>query len=85
MRKILSLAICVALILTMTAAVALAETATGTGTAKGFGGDITVVVTLDGDAVTDLEITAPDETPTVGGAAIEPLKEAILAAQRSSP
>ena len=80
MKRILSLAICIAMLLTMAGTVALAETATGTGTSKGFGGDITVVVTLDGDVITDLEITAPDETPTVGGAAIEPLKEAILVA-----
>lgn len=54
---------------------------TYTGTAKGFGGDITAEVTVDGDGrITGLKVTGDDETPEVGGAAIEPMTEAILKA-----
>ncbi len=57
---------------------ALAESSY-TGTARGFGGDVTAEVGLD-DAgkVVSLKVTADSETPTVGGAAIEPLVAAIL-------
>lgn len=51
------------------------------GTAKGFGGDVTAKVTVDENGViTDLEVTGDGETPSVGGAAIDPMVEAILAA-----
>lgn len=73
MKKIVSIVLC----LMMLSSIAMAET-TGTGVAKGFGGDITVIVTMDGNTITNVEIDAPDETPEVGGAAIEPLKHAIL-------
>ena len=57
---------------------ALAESSY-TGTARGFGGDVTAEVGLD-DAgkVVSLTVTADSKTPTVGGAAIEPLVAAIL-------
>ena len=42
-----------------------------TATAKGFGGDVTVKVTVDENAVTAVEITGEKETPALGGAAIE--------------
>ena len=42
-----------------------------TGTATGFGGDVTVKVTVDENAVTAVEITGEKETPSLGGAAIE--------------
>ena len=42
-----------------------------TGTATGFGGDVTVKVTVDESAVTAVEITGEKETPALGGAAIE--------------
>lgn len=51
------------------------------GTAKGFGGDVTAEVTIDETGtITDLKVTGDGETPGVGGAAIEPMVEAILAA-----
>ena len=42
-----------------------------TGTATGFGGDVTVKVTVDENTVTAVEITGEKETPALGGAAIE--------------
>ena len=51
------------------------------GTAAGFGGDVTAQVTIDASGkITDLKVTGDGETPSVGGAAIEPMAEAILAA-----
>ncbi len=42
------------------------ETATGTATVKGFGGDITVTVTLVEGNVRDVVIDGPGETPGIG-------------------
>ncbi len=51
-----------------------------TGEADGFGGKITAEVTLDeNNQIVDLTLTGADETPEIGGAALETLKEAILA------
>lgn len=51
------------------------------GKARGFGGEVTATVTLDENGkVTDLSVEGPDETPKVGGAAIETLVAAILEA-----
>ena len=39
--------------------------------AQGFGGPVTVKVTVDADTVTAVEVTGEGETPALGGAAIE--------------
>jgi len=49
--------------------------------ADGFGGKVTVTVTTDDASITDVTIEGPDETPEVGGAALETLQEQILEAQ----
>ena len=54
------------------------ETLTGTGT--GFGGDVTVTLTMDGDTITACAIEAPDETESIGGAALDELAEQVVAA-----
>ena len=56
---------------------------TYTGTAKGFGGDVTVTVTTDANAITDVIIEGADETPTVGGAALEELTAQVKEAGSS--
>ncbi len=48
---------------------------------KGFGGDVKAVVTFDAEKITDVVLTGDAETPTIGGAALETVKEQILAAQ----
>ncbi len=48
-----------------------------TGTAKGFGGDVTVTLTLDNGRITKAEIAGDQETPDVGGAAMEELAKAL--------
>jgi len=51
-----------------------------TGTAKGFGGDVTVTLTMDGDKITDVKIVGDSETPGVGTPAIEQLPAKIIEA-----
>ncbi|MBQ9348239.1 MAG: FMN-binding protein, partial [Oscillibacter sp.] len=52
-----------------------------TGTADGFGGPVTVALSMDGDTIAAVDITGDNETPEVGGAAIPTLAEQVLAAQ----
>ena len=51
-----------------------------TGTADGFGGPITVSVTMDGDTITAVEVVSNSETPEIAGAALEQIPAAIVAA-----
>ena len=44
--------------------------------AQGFGGEVKVVVTVDANAITAIEITGADETPALGGAAMPAMAEA---------
>ena len=63
-----------------TTAAAKEEGTTLTGTGKGFGGDVTVTLTMDGDKIVAASIEGKDETPTVGGAALEELEKQIVEA-----
>ncbi len=51
---------------------------TYSGKAKGFGGDVVADFTISGGAITEITITGEGETPSIGGAAIPTLQEAIL-------
>ena len=51
-----------------------------TGTADGFMGPITVSVTMDGDAITAVEVVSNSETPEIAGGALEQIPAAIVAA-----
>ena len=51
-----------------------------TGTADGFGGPITVSVTMDGDEIAAVEVVSNSETPEIAGAALEQIPAAIVAA-----
>lgn len=53
------------------------EVLTGEGTAQGYGGEVKVTVTIEGKDITKVDILAEDETPTIGGAAVEQLKGLI--------
>ena len=62
-----------------------AETTTGaassetlTGSAEGFGGEVTVTLTMDGDKVTACSIKGDDETPDIGGKAFADLEKQIV-------
>ena len=50
---------------------------------KGFGGDVTVTLTVDSDKITDVVVEGNDETPAVGGAALETLQKEIIDKQSS--
>lgn len=54
-----------------------------TGTAEGFGGDVTVTLTIEGDTITACSIDGPDETEEIGGAALDELAEQVVAANGS--
>ena len=77
-RKMVALLL--ASVMALTVGVACAEMTPGTyeGVAQGFGGPVTVKVTVDAAAVTAAEITGEGETPALGGAAIEQLTTALV-------
>lgn len=54
---------------------------TYTGEAGGFGGKVSVTLTVDASAITDVAIEGASETPTIGGAALEELAGQIKEAQ----
>jgi fumarate reductase flavoprotein subunit len=45
-------------------------TGTASAVAPGFGGDITVTITMDHGYITDVQVIGDSETPTVGGVAV---------------
>ncbi len=56
------------------------EITEATGEGEGYGGSIIAQVTLAGDQIIDLELTGSQETPEIGGQAMETLKASILEA-----
>ena len=54
---------------------------TYTATAQGFGGDVTVTITVDAESITEVIIEGDSETQGIGSKAVEQLPEAILNAQ----
>ena len=50
-------------------------------TAKGYGGDITVTLTVKDSKITDVKIVGDGETKDVGSKAVEQMPEQILSAQ----
>ena len=83
MKRILSLVLALALVLFSVGA--LADTLFIAGqyeeTAKGFGGDVTVTITVSESEITDVTVVGDAETPALGGVAIQTLPEEILKAQ----
>lgn len=53
---------------------------TYTATAKGFGGDVTVTITVDADKITDCKVVGDAETAGIGSNAIEQMPSMIIAA-----
>lgn len=93
MKRLLSLALvgCVAVGLaacggtstasqTAASSAAPAEAETLTGQGQGFGGVITATVTRTDGTITAVVLDGPDETETIGGAALEELAEQVVAA-----
>ena len=75
------LALLTALAMVLCCASVMAETTTvttGTATVQGFGGDITVTVTLDGDNIKDVTITGDGETEGIGKKIIDEWPNAFI-------
>ena len=75
------LALLTALAMVLSCASVMAETTTettGTATVKGFGGDITVTVTLDGADIKDVQITGDGETEGIGSKIINEWPNAFI-------
>ncbi|MDO4837872.1 MAG: FAD-dependent oxidoreductase [Clostridia bacterium] len=75
MKKLLAMLLSVCMLLSMVTFAAVAEgkytPGEYEGTAQGFGGTVTVKVTVDENAVTAVTVTGENETAALGGAAIE--------------
>ncbi|NMB01573.1 MAG: FMN-binding protein [Firmicutes bacterium] len=52
-----------------------------TGSAEGFGGSLTVEVTVASGSITKVEVTKQSETPYIAGDALEQIPSAIVASQ----
>ena len=80
-RKILALALVLCM---MMPAMGMAQTytpGTYTAEAQGFAGAVKATVTVSDTAMTEIELDVSGETPTIGGAAAETLKAALLEKQ----
>ena len=66
-------ALLLALVMMVTVPAALADTVSGTGTAKGFGGDVTVTITLTDGVITEVVAQGEGETSGIGSKAIDNL------------
>ncbi len=79
MKKALSLCLCLCLLFSLDA-VSFADGFTAgsyEASAQGFGGSVAVKLTVDEEKVTEINITGWDETPSVGGKAIEHYNETL--------
>ena len=78
-KRLLALLTALAMILCCASVMAETTTAvTGTATVQGFGGDITVTVTLDGDNIKDVTITGDGETEGIGKKIIDEWPNAFI-------
>lgn len=71
----------VLLVVVLLAFAGMAQAETFTGEAQGFGGAVTVTLTMDGDKIAGAAIEGAQETASIGGAAFEALAEQLVAAQ----
>ena len=79
LKKLLSVVLALAMMLLCISALAeTATTTTGTATMKGFGGDITVTVTLDGADIRSVEMTGEGETEGIGKKIIDEWPNAFI-------
>ncbi len=82
-KTLLSLMLCASLILSVGVLASAATYTPGeyTAEAAGFGGNVSVTVTVDENAITDVKIVGGGETPQIGGEAIKAFPGKILEAQ----
>lgn len=72
MKKWLALALLAIMLLTTASAQEF------TGTANGFGGPVTVTISVENGAITACDISAESETPSIGGQAANALETTIV-------
>ena len=77
-KRIVSILLATSMMLSLAACGAGAKGTTGTGTAKGYGGEISVTLTVEDGVITDAKAEGKEETDTVGGAALGKLTEAMI-------
>ncbi|MDO4492858.1 MAG: FAD-binding protein [Clostridia bacterium] len=80
MKKLIAMVLAASMLLSMAGGFAVAEATTYTATEKGFGGDVTVTLTFDGDTLTGVTVVGESETPAIGGRAVEQLGDLMVAA-----
>lgn len=84
LRRFAAIAMSASMAASLTAPAVMAEglqAGVYTGEADGFGGKVSVIISTDGSTVTDVTVTGDDETPNIGGAALEELSAQIKEAQ----
>ena len=80
MKRWIAWLLCAAMVLSLAACGQTqsgGESATLTGKANGFGGVITATVTTEGGKITAVSFDGPNETPDLGGKALETLERLI--------
>lgn len=80
MKKVLAILLVLAMTCGMFCTSAFAEGTTVTKTANGFGGEISVTITVEDGKVTDASVIGEHETVGVGGRAVELLPKAMVEA-----
>lgn len=74
MKKLLPFSLCLLLLLS-----GCARANTLTGKAQGYGGELTVAVTMNGEKIESVEVTMNKETPSVAGEALTKIPAEIVA------
>lgn len=73
MKKLKGCLLALMLCVSLSACTPTAQSETFTSTQKGYGGDVVVTLTMEGDKITKVEITGESETEAIGKKAIEEL------------
>ena len=74
MKKMLALLMALMMLPTLV----LGAPATATQTAPGYGGDVTVTLTVEDGKLTDVQVTGDKETQGVGSEAVKQLQQSML-------
>ncbi len=78
MKRIIALLMMIVMLLTVAPAMAEMTVATGAGTAMGFGGDVTVTLTLLDGRIMGVEVEGASETDGIGSVALDTLAIQML-------
>ena len=81
LKRLVALALSGVMMMTMAGCSSEGGSKTYTATAKGFAGDVTVEVTVNGDKIEDVKATGENETDGIGSVALETLPKEIVEKQ----